>query len=168
MPAPLEVKLEDSVEQDFSGRALVTIVGIRRASRRDRVPCQFEVSMRFENLGKVPFRVEPESLELVTADLESIGGARLAKDSVTEIEPGASTQLDVAFPLPAGRNLRDYDLSGLNLRWSLLFADRRQTVGASFQRYLPARYYYDYYDPFWYPWGWHGHVGVRVGHFHRY
>jgi hypothetical protein len=87
------------------------------------------------------------------------------------VAPGATSLIELAFPLPDGRKLRDYDISGINLRWAIRYADRRMVLGASFQRVWPARYDHDHvYDPFFPGWGLRYRIGFggHVGPFCRY
>jgi hypothetical protein len=167
VPAPLEVRVEDAATPELSGRALITVLGLRRADRGEDRPAQYELAMRLENLGSLPFAVEPSSLELVAANLQPFGPPALSPSPPPPLDPGATQELRLAFPLPGGRELSDYDLNGLNLRWAVRFAERTMTIGASFQRVLPPRVYA--YDPYPYaPPYWRWHVGVGVGRFCRY
>lgn len=170
VPAPLEMRLSDSATPELEGRALISVVGVRRPDGQAGTPAQFELALRLENLGQLPFRIDTAAFELVTADLESLSGARLRPDPLPELAPGGSAQLELVFPLPEGRKIGEYDLSGLNLRWALLYGERRMVMGASFQRDLPLRYHWGYYDPFYDACGWRTHVGlgVHVGRFHAY
>jgi hypothetical protein len=161
-PSPLEVAISDEATPGLSGRALVTVTAVRRPDRGEDRPAQFELVMRLENLGEVPFGVDPDSFQLVTADLAPLGRARLSPPQPPEIGPGETARIELAFPAEDGIERRN--LSGLNLRWAVLFDGRRMVTGAGFQRVLPSRAYYSD-DPF-HPWRWS--VGVGVGHFHAY
>ena len=104
VPAPLEMALEDTATPELSGRALISVVGIRRADRHARTPAQFEVILRLENQGSLPFSVDPTAFELVTADLQSFKGARVRPEPPPTVEQGGTAQLEVTFPLPEGRS----------------------------------------------------------------
>jgi hypothetical protein len=154
VPAPLEVRVETEAVSGAQARVLITILGLERAGEGH--PDQALVRMRIENLGTTPVELAPGSLELVSADLVAFGAAVLAPDAIAPIAKDESASYDVAFPLPSGRQPYDLNLSGLNLRWTLIFAGHEVTTGASFQRVH---------------WGWgYGepqvHVGMGFGYVH--
>lgn len=164
-PSPLEVKLADATTPDFSARALVSVLGVRRPAGGN--PAQFELALRVENLGTRPFSVEPESLQLLSADLQPVGAPTvLPEPPPLPVEAGQAVALQLAFPLPPGRTIDDFNLSGINLSFALHYAERRLVASASFQRQLVMPYGYYYYDPFWPRWYCRGYAGV--GHFHAY
>lgn len=164
-PAPLEVRIADSATAELAGRALVSVLGVRRPTNGQAA--QFELALRLENLGGVPFTIDPASLELVSADLKPLGSARVSPEPLPMVGVGETQTFELAFPLPAGSKLGDYDVEGLNLRWTLRFLERELTTGVTFKRRaaLPAGYYYD--DPFFRS-HWHGYMRFGLGHFHAY
>jgi len=151
-PAPLEAQIETEADPQAQVRALVTVRGVSRG--RDDDPDAVEVRMRLENLGRVPARLVAESLSLVSADLDTFGPARVRPDAAAPIAPGASATYDLSFPLPAGREPKELNLRGLNLRWATSFEGREVTTGASFQHDVPVRVYRE--EPRF-------HLGVGVG-----
>ncbi len=165
VPSPLEVELADSSGTALAGRALVSVLGVRRP--KDGQPARFELALRLENLGTAPFALDPTSLELLSADLQPLGVAQLEPEVVPAVDPGATQNAVLFFAVPAEHSLRDYNVAGLNLRFAVTQAGRRVVVGASFQRALRPEYGY-YVDPFYS--GWHGyrHVGIGVGRFCAY
>lgn len=165
-PAPLEIKVADAATPELSGRLLVSVFGVRRPA--EGRPAQFEFVLRLENLGHVPVGIDPASVELLTADLQSLGSGRFAPEPPAILAPGAAQNLELVFPLPEGRKFRDYDARGLNLRLALVFDGRRQVVGASFQRRFPTYYGYDYHDDLFYHGGWYGYCHGGVGRFGAY
>lgn len=140
VPAPLEVAITDEATPELSGRALVTVAAVRRADRSEGRPAQFELVMRLENLGEIPFSIDRESVQLVTADLEALGPAQITP-APPEVAPQGAVRLKLVFPVDDGIEKRD--LSGLNLRWAVLFEGRQMFVGAGFHRAPPPRAYYD-------------------------
>jgi hypothetical protein len=170
-PSPLEMRVEDPQAPGVLARGLASVRGVRRPS--DGQPAQFDVLLRVENIGPQPFSLDLESFELVTADLASAGPGRV-EVGATNTEPsneplaaGDVRQLEIAFPLPAGRSYGDLDLSGLSLRWALRSDGQRVIASGSFRRrvYSSAPYYYG--SVFWIgPGYWRSHS--RVGAFCAY
>lgn len=158
-PAPLETQVSTEAVPGAQVRSLVTVIGIERAG--DGHAARAVVRMRLENLGTVPVKLETESMSLVTADLQMFGTAMVGVlepkepseggDELT-VDAGKGAGFDLLFPLPEGRKTTQIDLSGLNLRFSLMFGEHRVTTGASFQRVE-----WPYWDPY-YP-----RVNVGVG-----
>jgi hypothetical protein len=147
-PAPLEVEVAAQAVSGSQVRALVSILGVARESESEGRPRQVEMRMRFENLGSVEARVVEDGFSLVSADLVSFERVVLAPNADRSVPAGQTRTLDVAFPAPA----RDVDWSGLNLRFTLSFADTRVTTGGTFNHIVYAPY-----DPV------HWHVGVGYG-----
>ena len=136
-PTPVEVDLYVDGETESQARGLVTVHGIRRPHEgRGAV---VEARLRIENLGANPALLLPESLTLLSADLQTMGTARVAP-APEPIERGAVGTYDVEFELPPGRTPGDYDLAGVNLKWEVEFAGRRVLTGITFQRV---------YGPYW-------------------
>ena len=88
MPAPLEVALTDEATPKLSGRALVAVTAVRRPDQGR--PAQFELVMRLENLGDMPFRIDPDSIQLVSADLAAMGPVQISPPP-TELPPEKTT-----------------------------------------------------------------------------
>jgi hypothetical protein len=162
VPAPLEVRIGDGEDPSGLARALVVVQGVRRPDAELAQPARFELKMHFENIGNTPLEIEPESFELVSADLQPCGTPRLVQVLDHALAAGEAFDFDLFVPLPEGKTVDDFDLRGLNLNWAVRFGSRRIVTGVSFQRYIPMRY--DYYDPF-YPsgrWGCETHCTVGV------
>jgi hypothetical protein len=151
-PAPLEAQVTTVADPEAQVRALVTVRGISRGKdgERDAV----EIRMRLENLGRRSVSLVEPSLALVTADLDTFERPEITGEGQATIAPGASRTVDLAFPLPKGKEPRDLNLRGLNLSWALSFEGRDVTTSATFERDLPVRVY----DPE--P---RVHIGVGVG-----
>jgi hypothetical protein len=140
-PAPMEAQVTTQAVPGAQVRALVTVLGIERG--KDKAPDRAIVRMRLENLGTAGAKLELESMSLVTADLQAFGEPSAIGGEWGEIAGGKSEVADIAFPVPAGRHAYDLDVSGLNLRFSVLFGAHRETVGATFRRSD-----WGYYDPY--------------------
>lgn len=158
VPAPLEVRLDELAAPELAGRALVTVHGVRRPS--EGRAAQVDVSMRLENFGTLPFRLDAGSLQVTTADLVTLPAGALVPEVPPEVAPGASLDVQAAFPLPAGRSYRGLDFTGLNLRFTLRQGDRTRVISGSFER-LHSSYGYGY----GYPYPWWGPYPVRFGTF---
>lgn len=156
-PAPLETQVATQAVPGALVRALVTVIGIERA--KEGVKDHVVVRMRLENLGSVPARLAADSLGLVSADLKPFPPGMARAPEMAEIAPGTDWTVDCAFEFPDGTRPRDFDLSGLNLRFSLMFGDQRVTTGMTFQRVD-----WDYVNPY-YPQMTVG-VGFQTCHIH--
>jgi hypothetical protein len=141
-PAPLETQVATQAVPGANVRALVTVIGIERA--KDGVKDRAVVRMRLENLGSVPAKLAADSLGLVSADLKPFPPGIVQAPETPEIAPGADWTVDCAFEFPDGTRPRDFDLGGLNLRFSLMFGDQRVTTGMTFQRVD-----WDYVNPYY-------------------
>ena len=153
-PAPLEVQVSSESVPGTQVRSLVTVMGIERG--KDGKPDAAIVRMRLENLGSVPALLDAPSSSLLSADLKAFAAPALATSASTEIPPGGTGEFDLEFPLPEGTRPYQLDLSGLNLRFTLAFLDKRVTTGMTF-----SRVDWRYYDP-----GPRVHVGVGMGWYH--
>ena len=127
-PAPLETEIRAQADAGSQVRALVTILGIARKTG------EVEVRLRLENLGTSPAVLIVQSLELVSADLEMFGPARIEPHEDRVVASGESLSVDASFPPPANKKIGDVNLRGLNLRWTLEFNGNKVTTGATFQR----------------------------------
>ena len=141
-PAPLEVELRADGEPSAQARALLTVVGIRRAEKD--VPAQVVARLRLDNLGDSPLALVPESLECVTGDLVSMRAPTLDQDPAQPLARGESRVWTASFPMPEGRTPEDLDWRGLNLKWTVAFGERRVTTGVTFDRVFDS-----YHDPYW-------------------
>jgi len=148
-PAPLEVEVAAHAVPGSQVRALVSVLGIAKPNAKENRPRRVELRVRFENLGSVEAQIVEDGFSLVSADLVSFERGLLAPNAVLSVPAGTTSTFDVAFPAPD----RDWDWSGLNLRFALSFADVRVTTGGTFTRtvYAPLE-----------PVRWH--VGFGVAH----
>ena len=144
-PAPFEAEIAAQSVPGSQVRALVSVLGVARADEKEDRPRQVEMRLRFENLGSVEAKVVEDGFSLVSADLVSFERAVLAPNADVIVPAGQTRSIDVAVPAPA----RDVDWSGLNLRFTLSFADVRVTTGGTFNHIVYAPY-----DPV------HWHVGI--------
>ncbi len=145
-PAPLEVKIESSEAPGVLARALATVRGVRRPSSENPA-AQVEVALRVENVGSQAFELDPGSFELATADLQVLGPGQVSPVPQAPIEPGGAQHVEVVFPLGPSQRYRDFDFSGLVVRWSLRAQSRTLTASAKFERrsLQAAPYYYGSY-----------------------
>jgi hypothetical protein len=150
-PAPQEARVTDANVPGSQVRALVTLVGIRRP--HDGEPGRVELRMRLENLGTVPVKLVPEGLELVGADLRSLGPASLAPEEA-DLAPGEARVYDVAFDLDGSPS--EHDFGGVAFKWVLDFGGGPVPTSMNFQR-VPG-YAGDSYV--------HTQVGIGIGYVH--
>jgi hypothetical protein len=151
-PAPLETEVTTQSVAGAEVRALVTVIGIERG--KSGAKSRVIVRIRLENMGSVPTKLAADSLSMVSADLKAFLPGIVQAPEVPEIAPGADSTVDCAFEFPDGSGPDDFDLSGVNLRLSLVFGEQRVTTGMTFQRID-----WNYPDPR-YP---QMHVGVGMG-----
>lgn len=147
-PAPVEAQVIAAGEPLAQARVLATVLGIRRPDAEASPQGSVEVRMMVENLGATAATLDPDWLQLVDAELHAFADPRVTP-APGAIEPGASETYDVSFPLGEVA-YGDYALSGLNLRWRVVFDERSVTAGANFERYQRSAAYPGYYDPYFY------------------
>lgn len=130
-PAPVETDLYVDDEPDSRARGLLTVVGIRRPA--DGRGALVEARMRIENLGANPVALVPDTLSLVSADLQEMGRA-LVSPLPEPIAQGEHGTYLIDFELSEGRTPSDYDLQGLNLKFEVDFGGQRVLMGVTFDR----------------------------------
>lgn len=163
-PAPLEVSLASPNDAQAQGRALVTVLGIRRPA--EGRPASVDARMRLENFGDKAMTFVADSPRLVTAGLEAFEPAEPSGLDERALAKGEHAVFELRFPLPRGKDHDDLNLQGLNLKFAVDFEGERVTTGVTFERVVsPYRGYpYGYYDdPFWGGPSTHVHVGLGVG-----
>lgn len=143
-PAPLEVEVAANAVPGSQVRALVSVLGVARPNAEEGHGTQVELRLRLENLGSIDARIVEDGFSLVSADLVSFEKAVLAPNADRSVPAGETRTIDFSFAAPE----RPLDWSGLNLRFTLVFADVRVTTGGTFSAL------YALYDPV------HWHVGV--------
>lgn len=165
-PAPLEVSLDTPRAPDAKGRALVTVLGIRREDHGAHRPDQVEVRMRVENSGARKLTIHRDSFRLVTATMEDLGEPFVVGLERDDLATGESAVFDVHFGLTSGKKPSELGIDGLNLKFEVDFEGELVGTGITFERRdEPYPYYWHdpFYGPFYDPWCVHTHVGV-VGH----
>lgn len=167
-PAPLEVALDSPRAADAKGRALVTVLGIRRADEKAGTPARVEVRMRLENAGSRKLAVVADSFRMVSSSLENFAAPTFSALPTEPLARNESAVFEVAFPLPDGKGPEALGLAGLNLRWEVDFEGERVGTGITFERRTDPYPYGWYHDPFYDSWGpgcFHSRVTV-IGHAH--
>ena len=143
------------VELRDTGPEARMVVAWRGVRERDKVP-ELRFRIRFESLASSSFALEATDFELLDGALTSLG-APLAEALPLLVEPGKEATFDLAFPLPAEKKLKDFDLSAVSLH--ARFQDGRWSSSTTFQRAEYNPYYDPYYGPYWDS-PWHFHFGV--------
>lgn len=115
-------------------RSLATIVGVRRNVASIPHPATVDVRLRIENDTGGVIRFRPGALLLSSADVRDFPPAEIRPPGVVEIPPGARATIAAYFPFPDAAIPGDFDLSGLNLRWSMEVGDRTLTASATYWR----------------------------------
>ncbi len=137
-------------------RVLVSIVGVDGpAGNESQERPALKIRLRIENTSPFPVTFDPGSLVLFSGDLEKFPDPAVEPGGPVEVAPGGSTVVDARFHFPGDGTPQGTDMSGLNLRWTLVIDGQPVTSSASFIRQLP-NLYYDY-----------PRRGIGVG-YHRY
>ncbi len=140
-PGPVDVPASKPGALDAEPvRTLVTILGVRRAEDRSTSPPGVDVRLLVDNTSPYPVTLEPAKLVLFSAGLERFADAIVRPAGPMELAPGESGTIDASFPFPEAGTPEDMDLSGLNVRWTLVIDGESVTSSATFGR-LPRGYY---------------------------
>ena len=130
-PRPASI---ETVHTEGSGplaRTLVSVTGVRRGT--SEAGPAIELRMRVENVSGTDLELDPHSLELVSADVQTFGPPLIEPPSLIIPAEGVTT-FDVLFPIPESAFDQPIDLSSINLRWSLFHDGRVLTHEATFDR----------------------------------
>jgi hypothetical protein len=162
-----------SAESDASGdegaathdkdaiRTMVSVTGIRRADTRAGLPPSVEVRLHVINDSSQPVELDPDSLTLISANLQELPKPIVRAQRDFTIPAGERRGFAAYFPLddpsrprPRPRN-EPPDLSGVSVNWLLRVDGNPVRNETSFSRrpvYRSYAYSYPYsYDPWWYP-----------------
>lgn len=150
-PRPVSVKMTaPEAPQQASVRALATVIGLHRATEQQAQ--SIDVRLMLENVGEAPATFDPATLKLFDASITPLPEPRVDPPTTLTIAPGQSKTINAGFPLT---DRDDYDLEGLNLRWSVTVDGRTLTHSATFNRreIEDSSYYHRPfypYDPWYY------------------
>lgn len=157
-PRPLE-SAAAAPQGEVLARALVTVVGLRRADEDAGLPAAMELRLQVENPGAAPLLLQAGEARLFAADLRPFPPPRAEPSGEIEIAPGGEAAVTLWFPLPEGTTPGDLDLEGLSLRWGVRRGAVVAAASASFTR--EERYWSDPYHStytigfgYWYWGGW--------------
>lgn len=135
-PRPLEAQVVLG-DETVGARVLLAVVGVRRKDKESGRPSEVEVRLRLENRTDRSIQLDEGSLLLVAADLYVFPSPRCESEKTLKVDGGEAETFRFFFSVPEDRTWdRDLDLEGLNLRWSVLFPSRDETVtvSATFER----------------------------------
>ena len=140
-PRPAEVVIPgESRQAGALVRTLASIVGVREEA--ENRPPALEVALRVHNDSGSPVTFLPESLELVSGDLNPLPNPMVEPDQPIEIAPNNSARIAAYFPLT--ESVREMDLDGLYLRWQLDLGEGIVTQSVNFiRREDENRYHHD-------------------------
>ena len=140
-PGPVDVPASRPGSPDAEPvRTLVTVLGVRRADDRSAMPPGVDVRLRVDNTSPYQVTFDPAMLVLFSAGLERFAEPIVIPAEPIELAPGGSGMIDASFPFPEAGTPNDMDLSGLNVRWTLVIDGESVTSSATFER-LPRGYY---------------------------
>lgn len=117
-----------------AARVLVSVVAVERFEQRQDEDWGVTLRLRLENGGERPLSLRTDDLLLVDAALNPFGRP-WPETAPAPVAPRNVGTVQLWFPLPAGADLRDVDLEGLNLRFTLDDGQSRRTLAAGFDRY---------------------------------
>ncbi len=160
-PRPVVATVRVTQTEQVAARVLVSVVGVRNA--KDGRPEEIEARLRVENLAAEEVALAPDHLRLVTAGLDEMRVRTATPVGGVRTQTGAASELTAYFPFPGDGSADDFDLDGLDLRWTLV-VDGKDVVGsASFSRAYEVLYAYPPYPWYggWYGWGGYGWGGCR-------
>jgi len=122
-------------------RMLVSILGVS-SSGGNEAPERpvLKIRLRVENASSFPVTFDPGSLVLISGGLEKFPDPTVEPGGPVEVEPGGSTVVDACFPFPGDGTPQGTDMSGLNLRWTVVIDGQPVTSSASFIRQVPDVY----------------------------
>lgn len=116
-------------------RTLVSILGVHRPDARDPgKPPAIEVRLRVENTSPFPVTFDPGSLVLFSGGLARFPDPIVAPGEPVDVATGGSVVVDASFPFPGDGTPDGTDMSGLNLRWTLVIDGQPVTSSATFAR----------------------------------
>ena len=104
------------------------------------MPPGVEVRLRVDNTSPYQVTFDPAMLVLFSAGLERFAEPIARPAEPIDLAPGGSGMIDASFPFPETGTPEDMDLSGLNVRWTLVIDGESVTSSATFLR-LPTGYY---------------------------
>jgi hypothetical protein len=144
-PRPVDVQTTKPGADDAEPtRTLVTVVGVRREDSKSKLPASVEVRLRVENTSPFPVAFDPASFVLFSAGLERFPDPIVQPEGPFTVAPAGTAVVKAFFPFPEGRGHDEFDLSGLNLRWTIEVDGHAVTSSAGFLA-LPSAYYDRYH-----------------------
>ena len=144
-PRPVDVAAsKPGAEGSAPLRALVTVLGVRRADEHAKMPACIDVRLRIDNTSPFPATFDPKGLCLFSAGLDRFPEPVLSTQQHLELAPGTFAFVDACFAFPQGSRPAELDLSGLDVRWTVAIDGQPVTSSASFMR-RPGGYYDRYY-----------------------
>ena len=142
-PHPADVTAARPGDSDAEPvHTLVSILGVKRpAENESHDRSDVMIRLRVENTSSFPVTFDPGSLVLFSGGLEKFPDPTVEPGGPVEVAPGGSTVVDACFPFPGDGTPEGTDMSGLNLRWTLVIDGQPVTSSASFVRQLSDVYY---------------------------
>lgn len=152
--------------EDGAASTLVSVLGLVPA--QGEMPAGIEVRLRLDNHGERALRLEASDLELVKADLTSLGRAELMPAGPVVVAPGKDATVSAVFAVPPELKPNAEALRALNLRIGVSIGGRTYASSVTFDRIERdrAHYYYAAYD-YW-PYAGFGAPVVIVHHHHMH
>lgn len=117
---------------------VVSILPMRRPDDKGPAgPPGLSVRIRVENTSPFPVTFDPGSMVLLSGGLVRFHDPIVEPPGPRDLPPGGNALLDARFPFPGDGTAAGTDLSGLDLRWTLVIDGHPVTSSASFTRQPP-------------------------------
>ena len=152
-------------ERGATVTALVSVVAPPAAERE--MPAGIEVRLRLDNHGKQSATLAPDSLEVVTADLESLGHPELIPAGPVVVPPGGEATVSAMFAIPRELGRSAEPLRALNVHFTVQVGDRSYVSSVTFDRVERERLRYAQYEYGYWPYAGFAPTTVIVVH-HRH
>jgi hypothetical protein len=117
-----------------SGTSVTALVSVGPVPAGRGMPETIEMRLRLDNHGERPVALEAEGLELVAADLTSLGRPELIPAGRVEVAPGGAATVGAAFAVPPELKPNPDALRALNLRFELEVEGRSYASSVTFDR----------------------------------
>jgi hypothetical protein len=119
--------------------ALVSVAGELKARRE--LPDRIELRLRFDNHGAARATLVPDSVEVATTELRSLGRPELTPAAPIVVPPGGEATVSAVFAIPPGLELGSDSLRALSVHFTLTIEGQAYASNVTFDRVEQERRY---------------------------